>query len=274
MSSARDETGRACRSSARALFTFVSAAFLVTATAVVAYAVPAPIAGENGSVATQGSSWESVPVADVTGDGRKDLIVTNHEGDPNVQPLLVYPQLNSAGALSPTTYQLSGNPDGPYWEDWLDTGVGDLDGDGDNDVVVGHNGGLEIFHQSAGVLQAPVVLATGGPIEGIAVVDLNDHGADDLLYAEDIGTTSSRSQGGSKAPQVRSGQRWRSPRLVRGRFGVGDINSDGRPHIAAHEFPTTETQILLHNQANQAFTSSTVPVGLGHIDRGCRTCQP
>ena len=172
------------------------------------------------------------------------------------------PQLNSGAlASSPTTYQLSGNPDGPYWEDWLDTGVGDLDGDGDNDVVVGRNGGLEIFHQSAGVLQASVVLATGGPIEGIAVVDLNGDGADDLLYAEDIGNhqfaLTRRFQGaaGAFGPAVAIAT------VGSGRFGVGDINSDGRPDIAVHEFPTTETQILLHNQANQAFTSSTVPVG-------------
>ena len=247
---------------ARIVATITSAVVIVTATSIVGQAATAPIAGTPGSLGTQGWSW-GTSIADVTGDGRKDLIVTNHEGDPAVAwSLLVYPQLpGGALATSPTVYHLTSNPDGPYWEDWLDTGVGDLDHDGDMDVVVGRNGGLEIFHQSGGVLQTPAVLTTAGPVEGIAVVDLGADGKDDLLYAVDIGNhqfaITRRFQGtaGAFGSEVVIGT------VGSGRFGVGDINTDGRPDVAIHEYGSVETQIFLHNQADQGYTASTVPVG-------------
>jgi hypothetical protein len=222
-----------------------------------ANAATAPVAGTQTSVATHGWSW-GVSIADVTSDGRGDLIATNHEGDPGLAySLLVYPQKpNGSLAATPSVYHLSTNPATP--DNWLYTATGDLDGDGDLDVVVGRLGGLEIFRQSGGVLQSPIVLAASGPVEEIAVSDLNADGLDDLVYIDDSGgrRVVRRLQG----PAGTFGAAVQIADAATGRFSIGDVNTDGRPDILTEDPWGTGLAIALHNATNQGFTASSLPI--------------
>ena len=160
----------------------------------------------------------------------------------------------------PDRLPLQRDADRPYWVDWLDTAVGDLNGDAHNDVVVGRNGALEIFHQSGGVLQTPIVITTAGPVEGVAVADLNGDGAGDLVYTVDIGNhqfaLTRQFQGAAGA----FGTATVIATTDRGRLDVGDVNTDGRPDIVMNGYGTVGTQIFLHNQANQGFTESLLSI--------------
>ena len=51
-------------------------------------------------------------------------------------------------------------------------------------MVVGRIDGLEIFRQSGGGLQAPIVVQAAGAVEEIDAADLDGNGMDDLIYAD------------------------------------------------------------------------------------------
>ncbi|MET0739675.1 MAG: FG-GAP-like repeat-containing protein, partial [Acidimicrobiales bacterium] len=221
-------------------------------------AATAPIAGGRTIISTGGNPW-GADIADVTGDGRDDLIVTNWDGPLDVAfALSIYPQ--AAGgtlATNPTVYHLSSDPDTP-WYDWLDTAVGDLNDDGKLDVVVGRFDGLEIFRQSGGVLQAPVVVPAIGAVEEIHAVDLDGNGMDDLVYADrqdDQYRIMRRLQG----PAGTFGAAVEIATPAIGRFSVGDVNTDGRPDILVEDPWAVEVQVLVHNPGNQGFTSTSLP---------------
>ena len=196
-------------------------------------------------------------IGDVTGDGRDDLIVAEHLAAADV--LQVYAQLpNGSLAATPTSHPLDAAPVGAAWQDWLDTSIGDLDDDGIPDVVVGRFDGLEIFHGTGPSFDDPVVLGAQGVVEVVAAVDLNGDGMDDLVYGDD--------QGGHRimrrlqtTPGV-FGSAVQIASTTSGRFSVGDVNTDGRPDILVEDPWAVELQILMHNPADQGFTSTTEPV--------------
>lgn len=91
---------------------------------------------------------EDLEVADVTGDGRDDLIVMSGQtyASPNFSVLA---QLASGGFASPVEYRVG--------EGILTSGigVGDVTGDGRNDVVASYEG-LAVFAQTPlGTLSEP-----------------------------------------------------------------------------------------------------------------------
>ena len=124
--------------------------------------------------------------------------------------------------------------------------------------MVGRFDGLEIFHGTGSSFDDPVALGAQGIVEEVAAVDLNSDGMDDLVYGDD--------QGGHRimrrlqtTPGV-FGSAVQIASTTSGRFSVGDVNTDGRPDILVEDPWAVELQILLHNPANQGFTSTTEPV--------------
>jgi hypothetical protein len=120
--------------------------------------------------------WE-VRVADVTGDGRNDIIVQNG--------LLTFAVIrqNADGTLnaSPDTYAVKTS----YWPTFYSFAVGDVNADGRNDVVVldpGNNGYLNVFLQSAqGTLVRTLPDTLTDTPYGIQIADINGDGLNDLL---------------------------------------------------------------------------------------------
>lgn len=125
----------------------------------------------------------STAVADVTGDGRNDVLATSHHyRNPDVKQARLYifrqrpnHQLAKASWLPLRSLGLS-----------LDVDAGDLDGDGDTDAAVATNEGIKILRQRRGGLRLTRTIAPFADTSTfyailVKIVDLNRDGRADLV---------------------------------------------------------------------------------------------
>jgi subtilisin family serine protease len=183
-------------------------------------AVPAGGLAPGQQVAAVAAPRGATAVADITGDGRDDVVLAT--GAQRRASLLVYAQSADgslrAGQTLPT-HATGGSAAVPL-------AAADLDGDGDVDVASGTAGGLDIAWNADGRLAAPVVVpGAGGAVGAIRAADLDDRGPVELVV-----------QAGGQLQAVR----WVGDRLVATPLGVAaaaaydvaDLTGDGRADIA------------------------------------------
>ena len=122
-----------------------------------------------------GSEPGAVAIGDVSGDGRNDVVLTSaYDDDPmNDYKLFVFRQ-NAAGELgTPVKYEAG---------DGESVDIGDLNGDGRDDVVVSAANKIGVFLQNAagGLNPATFYNATNDP-RRVRVADLNNDGLLDVV---------------------------------------------------------------------------------------------
>lgn len=130
------------------------------------------------SYAAQHAGYEDLEVGDVTGDGRDDIVVMSGQGlVPNVS---VLPQLAGGGFAAAAAYTVtSGTTQG--------IGIGDVTGDGRNDVVVSYGGNqpnasIAVLPQTgSGTLGAPVRRPSYDIPEPVEVADVDLDGRADVV---------------------------------------------------------------------------------------------
>lgn len=168
---------------------------------------------------------ESVAIADVTGDRRKDVVMsTGAYSNPRYDwKVLLYRQLPNGTLAAPEAFS-------PVWNVAVHgLAVGDVDGDRQIDVVVATDLGVNVFRQRGGTLSAPFVIpfTVGG--YAVDIADMNRDGRKDIVV-----------RGGTWvriARNLRGG--FRGSIVARGRnqdVEAGDVNGDRRPDLVTTGF--------------------------------------
>jgi hypothetical protein len=198
----------------------------------------------------------AVAVADVTGDGRPDILAGLGAAD-NTQTsaLLVFAQRADRTYGTPT--RLAGH--GTHWDARLATG--DLDGDGRTDVAMSTSKGVDVFYQRSGKLAAPV-LAAAGTAEDVAIADLNADGRRDLIASTDIGKVRVHHQ--TTAKTFPASVTLSAPIPDGTSFDqvfVADFNADGRLDVARSYGAGAWMRL---RQANGSYAAATTYDGSGY----------
>lgn len=197
-----------------------------------------------------GSSPAAVAIGDVNGDGRQDVVMTNESYfDPvNDHRLFIYLQGADGRLAAPTS--LATRADNSCRG--ASVQVGDLNGDGRDDVAIGQLGcGIEIFLQNA---SGQLVSSTYLPaVESylIRMRDMNGDGRLDLVgggAASQLAVWLQQASGNMGAP---SRHDFGAAQLMD--LDIGDVNGDGRPDIVALQ--SSHTVAVFAQQADGSFGS-------------------
>jgi hypothetical protein len=211
-----------------------------------------------------GSTIEDVALADLNGDGLPDIVAVSGQ-------TTLFILLNSGGRAfdPPRFYPL---PDQP-----ATLATGDLDGDGDADVVVGQRTGaaVTIFENRGNGLLVTRVAAwpLGGRPGALAVADMNLDGLQDIVVAlpvrQEIGLLINR-----------GGWVWSEPlkwvsALTPAALGVGDLNDDTIPDIVQLDL-TLELAVIMLNVEPNPVPVITIPLTIACAGEllEIRACPP
>ena len=226
-----------------------------------------------------GGSWAtSVAVADVNGDGKPDVVVTNIGSPATVGVLLG----NGDGTFhAAMTYGSGGSS--PYF-----VAVADVNGDGKRDLVVSNCGCSNVLVGSVSVLlgngdgtfHAAVTYGSGG-VEAFSVAlgDFNGDGKPDVAVANEVSNTVGVLLGNGDGT-FQTAVTYGSGGVQAYSVAVGDFNGDGKPDVAVanvqstvgvllniSSFPITTTITSSSNPSNFGqsvmFTATVTPKGSG-----------
>ena len=153
--------------------------------------------------------------------------------------------------------------------------AGDLDGDGDQDLVVpGRNSdGLAYIalNQGGGTFSTPIQLDLGSQSDWVEISDVDDDGVPDLVFA--LRSFQGRALilwgigDGTFEKDITELKLRREPRCI----AIADLNGNGQKDIAAINYGSSEVQILF-NQGNRSFGEE-VYVSVGHEEVGSTSLQ-
>jgi VCBS repeat-containing protein len=175
---------------------------------------------------------------DLNGDDRPDIVASSND----VVSVLLNDGTGTVGPV--TTY----NP-GFFGRPGI-VAVGDMDGDGDADVVAGgldSNSVAILFNDGSGVFGTPSVYATGGVHPGsIALADVDGDGSVDIVTAnsgsDNVSVLLNDGAGGFGAANLYSvGSVPGDPVDV----AVADMNGDGKVDIVTSNFASDDMSVLL-----------------------------
>jgi hypothetical protein len=203
---------------------------------------------------------KAVTVADVSGDGKPDLIVASEVASASGSTGAVDVLLgNGNGTFQPLiTHAIDGPASAVV--------IADVNTDGKPDILttaISINMAIVLLGSGNGTFKAPVDYSTGlasSPM-GLAVVDLNSDGQLDLLAGNTGNTTVSYLLGNGDG----TFQGLRTYSLGNGNVAsgvaVGDVNNDSRPDIFTANYFSSSVGVLLSQGASTFQPNVSYPLG-------------
>jgi hypothetical protein len=166
-------------------------------------------------------SWsESVAVGDVTGDGRDDVVLsTSFAVDPDNDYKLFLFRQQARGGLAPKV-RFSSHGSGGFGC-CLGLAIGDLTGDGLNDVALATPAGVDLYEQRGGTLTEPELVPGTQQAAYLVIADMDADGLQDILIDSNRGVLLARNTGSGFdiSTVTPTGQ---------GEVETGDVTGDGR----------------------------------------------
>lgn len=205
------------------------------------------------------AGYDDLEVADVTGDGLDDLVVMSGQtyAVPN---LSVVPQLAAGGFGAAAEYRIAPNTNANG------VGVGDVTGDGRQDVVLSYGGNrpssnVAVFPQTtSGALGSPVSHSSYDIPEPVEVADVDLDGRRDIVTLHGgwnrAGVYLQQAGGGLGAEDLYAipyASHYSSHGLA-----VGDVSGDGRPDVAIADY--NQGLVVLYNDAPPPVADMSVDV--------------
>ena len=170
---------------------------------------------------------DTVAIADVTGDGRKDVVLVLRDwfAAPEGSLALVYAQTTGGTLAPPSSHPYLGTTDG--FGTKLQTA--DLDRDGSADIVIGHDQGFTVLLSRRGGTMRTFLVEDAGSISSMAMGDLDQDGRPDVARQSENVLTVFFGRGDGTFPRsnrlaIRNGGR-------PGGMRVGDVTGDGLADI-------------------------------------------
>ncbi len=172
-------------------------------------------------------------VADLDGDGKPDVVVTNGVGDSSVS---VYRNSSSGSTISFDNPLRFVTNYGPY-----SVAIGDLDGDGKPDLAIANNGSNYITLYRNTSMPGSISFGNGTDLlvatnpYGIAIGDLDKDGSPELVVSTEGSNSSLYVIKNTSTPGNFSFGSPVSFASLAGAFtlAIGDLDGDGNPDIAA-----------------------------------------
>lgn len=200
----------------------------------------------------QGQPFRWVAVADVNGDGKRDMVTANC-GSGTVSVLLG----NGDGTFQlAETYDSGGQAP-------LAIAIADVNRDGKPDIVVANSGSGTVgvlLGNGDGTFQPAVTYDSGGPPADLVVADVNRDGKPDLVVVT-CSTVGCFDQGGAVAVLLGNGDgTFRAPVTygagIPTSAAVADVNGDGNPDVVVANWDNPGTVAVLLGKGDGTFKAA------------------
>jgi len=209
-----------------------------------------------------GSGPSTVAIADLDGDGKNDIVVTNYTS----YTITVYRNTNSSGSISSSLFSASSYST-PYYPNFIK--IDDIDGDGKKDILTSNYGSnnISIFRNTSTVgtisLATRLDYATGSGTsctQGSAIVDLDGDGKKDIAVVNRCNNTFSVFQNQSTPGTISlATQVTYSTGNSPCDLSFADFNGDGKQDIILTNNVSTNTVYVYINQGTIATAPTTGP---------------